>query len=109
LHEKKALTELINDPNIIINPVDKGGAIVVQDTSKYQQEILSQIQNTKLLPNDPTNIYRSEILAFLSNAKTFGWISQSEFNSLYCQHLITPIFLFAPCCARSCVLKEAWL
>lgn len=47
LNEKKALTELINDPNIIIISADKGGTIVVQDRSKYHQEILSQLQNTR--------------------------------------------------------------
>lgn len=36
LNEKKALTQLINDPNIIIKSADKGGAIVGQDKSKYQ-------------------------------------------------------------------------
>lgn len=37
------LTDLINDPNTAIKPADKGGAIVVQDTFQYQQEILSQL------------------------------------------------------------------
>ncbi len=41
---KKLLTELINDPNIIIKSADKG-AIVVQYKSKYQHEIISQLQN----------------------------------------------------------------
>ncbi len=40
---KQLLTELINDPNIIIKSADKGGAIVVQDKSKYQHEILYNI------------------------------------------------------------------
>lgn len=40
MNDRKALTELINDPNIIIKPVDKGGVILVQDMSKYQKKIL---------------------------------------------------------------------
>lgn len=35
LNEKKALSELINYPNIIIKPADKGVGIVVQDMTKY--------------------------------------------------------------------------
>lgn len=99
LNEKIALTELISDPSIIIKPADKGGAIVIQDTKKYQHEILSQLQNIKFykkLPSDPTNIYQSEILSFLTNAKTEGWISQSEFKFLYCQHPIRPVFYTLP-------------
>lgn len=89
----------MSDPNIIIKSADKGGAIVVQDTSKYQSEILSQLQNTKFykkLPNDPTNNYQSEILSFLTNAITAGWISQSEFKFLYCQYPIRPVFYTLP-------------
>lgn len=99
LNEKKALTELTSDPSIIIKPADKGGAIVVQDSEKYQYEILAQLQNIKFykkLPGDPTNTYRSEILSFLTNAKTEGWISQSEFKFLYCQHPIRPVFYTLP-------------
>lgn len=86
---------MINDPNIIIKPVDKGGA----DTTKYKQDILSQLQNTKFykkLPNDPTSTYQSEVLSFLNNAKSQGWISQSEFDFLYCQHPIRPVFYTLP-------------
>ncbi len=60
-----------------------GGAIVVQDTCKYKQELLSQLQNTRFyvkLSYDPTTIYQSEVLSFLNNAKTNGWISQSELD-----------------------------
>lgn len=99
LNEKKALTELMNDPNIIIKPADKGGAIVVQDKTKYQHEILSQLQNSrfyKKLPSDPTSHYQSEVFSFLENAKTQGWISQSDFNFLYCQHPIRPVFYTLP-------------
>ncbi len=45
------------------------------------------------LPNDPTSMYQSEILSFLKNAKTQGWISQSEFVFLYCQQTIKPVFI----------------
>lgn len=38
-------------------------------------------------------MYQSEILTFLKNAKTQGWISQSEFDFLYCQHPIKPVFI----------------
>uniref|UniRef100_A0A8C1MFS3 Uncharacterized protein n=1 Tax=Cyprinus carpio TaxID=7962 RepID=A0A8C1MFS3_CYPCA len=73
LNEKKVLTQLINDPNIIIKSADKGGMIVGQD-----------------------NMYQSEILTFLKNTKTQGWISQSEFDFLYCQHPIKPVFYTLP-------------
>lgn len=41
-------------------------------------------------------MYQSEILTFLKNTKTQGWISQSEFDFLYCQHPIKPVFYTLP-------------
>ena len=49
--ERFALRDLINNPQIIINKVDKGSTIVVEDRDEY-------IRNAMLHLNDP-NVYKS--------------------------------------------------
>lgn len=69
------MTGLISHPDIIRKPADK----VVQDTTEYQREILSRLQDPrfyKKLPNDPASAHQSEVMSFLNNVKTQAWISQ---------------------------------
>ena len=65
--EKKALTMLLDDKDLVLKPADKGGGIVVQDMQKYRLEILSQLSDVKFykpLKNDPTLSFQREILIF---------------------------------------------
>ena len=54
-------------------PAEVGG-LVVQDTIKYQKEILSHLANEKFykkLKGDPILSFQSDIFTYLDNAKTF--------------------------------------
>ena len=43
--QRKALLHLSNYGSIIIKPADKGGAIVIMDTDKYQSECLKTLSD----------------------------------------------------------------
>uniref|UniRef100_A0A3B4B7W6 Uncharacterized protein n=1 Tax=Periophthalmus magnuspinnatus TaxID=409849 RepID=A0A3B4B7W6_9GOBI len=97
--EKKALHELMNDKDIIIKPADKGGAIVIQDTDKYEAEIHSQLSDVtyyKRLPADPTLAFQSEIFQYLETALSREWVTTSEFQLLCCSNPIIPVFYTLP-------------
>ncbi|KAK3727020.1 hypothetical protein RRG08_039914 [Elysia crispata] len=56
--EKEALRELRDNDKITIKPADKGGAVVVMDTTDYIGECTRQLDNTtyyRILTSDPTN------------------------------------------------------
>lgn len=98
-NERKALMELINDNDLVIKPSDKGGGICVQDTDKYEAEIVSQLSNKKFykrLKSDPTNAFQKEVRTYLERARENNWITKAEFDFLYCQHPIRPVFYTLP-------------
>lgn len=58
--EIRDLTELINNPQLTIKSSDKGGAIVVMDTSQYLLEAHRQLADTNvywILPDNPVNVF----------------------------------------------------
>ncbi|KAM9296686.1 uncharacterized protein PAF06_017613 [Gastrophryne carolinensis] len=66
--EQKAISTLKENKDIIIKPADKGGAIVIMNTSDYKQEAYRQLSNTlhyAKLQEDPTDIYAKELLKLL--------------------------------------------
>ena len=46
--ERLALEDLKNDPEIIIKPADKGGKIVIMNTTDYETECLRQLNNNEV-------------------------------------------------------------
>ena len=62
--EWRALKELRNVKEITIKPADKGGAVVVLNTTDYVTECNRQLNNTSYylpLDHDPTNKYTKDI------------------------------------------------
>ncbi len=104
--KEKILTELMNNKDLVMKPADKGGAIVVQDAVKYKVEIFSQLSDEKFdkkLTSDPTDSFQQNVLPYLEKAKQKGWISKSEFEFLYNQHPIYPLFYALPKIHKSLV------
>ena len=59
--KRNALETLANDKSITIKPADKGGAIVIMNTSDYKEACMQQLRNEnhyEELPSDPTESYR---------------------------------------------------
>ena len=63
-NQRKALIHLSNDKSITIKLADKGGAIVIMDTEKYEMECLKTLSDPNFyeeLPSDPNPEYRGTI------------------------------------------------
>ena len=58
--QRKALLYLSNDDSVIIKPADKGGAIIIMDTDKYESECLKTL-------SDPVYIYISRKVTVNTN------------------------------------------
>lgn len=97
--DRTALHELMSDKDLVFKPADKGGALVVQDAVKYNNEILAQLANDKFyvkLRGDPTHSFQTEIKTFLENARSNDFITRPLFDFLYCQHPIRPVLYTLP-------------
>lgn len=57
--EREALAELNNDKTVVIHPADKGGAIVLQNLSDYDNEINRQLGDSNFYKNSPKTPQRS--------------------------------------------------
>ncbi|XP_041471891.1 uncharacterized protein LOC121421287 [Lytechinus variegatus] len=59
--QRKSITSLKNNRDIIIKPADKGGAVVVQDITSYKEEVTRQLSDNtfyETLSKDPTDEFR---------------------------------------------------
>ena len=62
--QRKALIHLSNNKSITVKPADKGGAIVIMDTEKYEMECLKTLSDPNFyeeLPSVPNPEYRDTI------------------------------------------------
>ena len=84
--ERQAIKTLANNDKITIKPADKGGKIVIQDTTDYISECERQLENTvhyKRLYTDPTAELNLIIKNKLQQGIKDGHISTEEFEVLY--------------------------
>ena len=84
--ERQAIKTLANNDKITIKPADKGGKIVIQDTTDYISECERQLENTvhyKRLYTDPTAELNLIIKNKLEQGIKDGHISTEEFEVLY--------------------------
>ncbi|XP_070581465.1 uncharacterized protein [Ptychodera flava] len=87
-NERKSFTQLKNREDIVIKPADKGGSIVVMDTTWYATECHKQLQDTQFyeqLPCDPTEQYTDQLQKKINRWKRKGWISNKTAS-----HLLPP-------------------
>ncbi|CAH2320314.1 Hypothetical predicted protein [Pelobates cultripes] len=77
--EWSALNTLKRDDSIIVHAADKGGAIVVMDTDKYEEEALAQLSNQtyyRKLSGDPTENFHGKIHTITLQALDGGLINK---------------------------------
>lgn len=77
--ERTALKKLQENRDIIIKPDDKGGSIVIMNTTDYINKINNQLQKSKYykkLRTNPIPALRSEISGYIDHLEHRGYISK---------------------------------
>ena len=65
------MRELYNNNDIVIKPADKGGSIVIMDTTDYISEADRQLNNPdhyERLPEDPIQKFNTHINSLINQA-----------------------------------------
>ncbi|KAJ1134806.1 hypothetical protein NDU88_001252 [Pleurodeles waltl] len=94
-----AVNSLSSNPDITLKPADKGGAIVVMDTTYYQQEcrrLLSDASYYRPISTDPTPRLQRKIRSMILEAETAGWITRQEAEFLDTKNPRIPYFYCLP-------------
>ncbi|CAJ0931098.1 unnamed protein product [Ranitomeya imitator] len=97
--EKQALDSLRKNKSITIKPADKGGAIVVQNTTDYISEIYRQLSDGttyKQISSDPTSTIKTWISAILHKYQSLKIIDSKTAIFLTNPHPVTPVIYTLP-------------
>ena len=83
--EKKVIEKLRRDKTRTIWTTDKGVSMVVMDRDDYNQKADALLQQPayRPIPNDPTNKYKTKLIALLKSIKTECGINESTYKRLY--------------------------
>ena len=97
--ESKAIKQLANNPNIVIKPADKGGAVVIQDRSAYIKEGMRQLTDLnfyKEVDTDLSDKHHGEIIQILDEMFAQGHIDRSCYLYLSDNRIRTAQFYMLP-------------
>jgi hypothetical protein len=97
--ESKALKDLRANPNIVIKPADKGGAVVIWGTKEYRDEANKQLSDRNFyrkVGRDNTESITKAINAELKTACKNGKINIDQRNYLTVTEPRTPCFYMLP-------------
>jgi hypothetical protein len=81
--EKKALTSLQNDNNLVIRGADKGGGVVLQDKVDYLKvayRLLGDTNTYVKLKTNPIKVFKEQYDCLIYTAKEQGILDKSEFE-----------------------------
>lgn len=97
--EIAAVNTLSHDHSLTIKPADKGGGIVVMDTTDYVTEAMRQLNDCevyRLLPGDPKWDFERKIKTIISEAVETGLIDKKLSDFLIVKNPITPALYLLP-------------
>lgn len=83
----------------MIKEVDKGGSVVILNTSNYEEEALHQLQNTstyQILDMDPTPVFRQQMINLLDTGVQMRVFDRKVAEHLMANLPIVPIFHHMP-------------
>ncbi|XP_053575200.1 DNA helicase B [Bombina bombina] len=97
--ERKAISDLQKNNNIVIRTADKGGAVVVLDREVYIYEAHRQLHDTDNyleLDRDPTLSFQRDLRRLLDDGLEDGHFDSATFEYLYVECPVVPIFHHLP-------------
>ncbi|CAH2284671.1 Hypothetical predicted protein, partial [Pelobates cultripes] len=97
--ERNALKQLMRSEDITIKAADKGGGLVILNTSDYGEEnrrLLGDTNTYLQLKGDPTIQYQDELKEILNYGKDRGILNEREYKYLYVQYPRIPVFYHLP-------------
>ncbi|CAH2251891.1 Hypothetical predicted protein [Pelobates cultripes] len=92
--EHIALRDLMKDPIIIIQPADKGGAVVIQTYEDYKNEITRQLndESTYLkLTFDPVSKFQKKIEKLIEEGLSHRYLDENTAKFLFVKHPKHPV------------------
>ena len=97
--EYQALRELYNNNDIVIKLEDKGGSIVIMNTTDYISKADRQLNNHdhyERLLEDPTHKFNTHINNLINQAWRLNIIDGSTYNNLQTKNPRIPTFYLLP-------------
>ncbi|CAJ0945806.1 unnamed protein product [Ranitomeya imitator] len=97
--EMLSLNNLEKDQSITIKPSDKGGNIVVMDTSEYRSlcmSLLGDASGYEVLPQNPSNTIMNELRSMVNEGFKMGVIDKNEKEFLTPLHPVMATFYCLP-------------
>lgn len=94
-----SMEALAADKSITIKPADKGGGLVVLDSTTYKQEITRQLNDEnfyKKIDQDLTLTIQKQIRVVLSEGLALDYINKDLFDFLYVEFPQVPVFYILP-------------
>ena len=90
--ERKAIEELRKDNTKIVVTADKGVAMVVMDRDDYHRKADALLEEStyRPIPNDPTNKYKTRLIALLKSIKAEGGSMKPPIRSSTPQGQVPP-------------------
>lgn len=93
------LETLNNDNSVVIQSVDKGGALVILDKDAYNQEIVRKLRNYtffRKLHGNPITQLKTKVHGCLNDLLERGEMTQHEHSFMLVNSPITPVFYTLP-------------
>lgn len=94
-----------------IKPADKGGAIVIMDTTQYCAEGHRQLADTqvyKILSGNPRIAFEKKVKTIIENAFEKGIIEQGLKQFLIVNNPMTPVLYLLPKIHKILYVKSTW-
>ena len=89
-NQRRAIKEIKKEDKISIYPYDKGSGLVRMHTDEAISKIQEQLGNTRILDEDPTPTFTSDIQRALSKLRKKGRFTDKEYEEIYPTDALPP-------------------
>ncbi|XP_078524824.1 vomeronasal type-2 receptor 1-like [Lissotriton helveticus] len=97
--EWTTLKTLRENQDLTFQAADKGGALVVMDTTYYNQKVTAHVEDADTyiaLDTDPTGLFQTVLEDILKKAKSLGWINEKTYRYLTTEYPNRPHIYMLP-------------